>query len=91
MNQLTRNLACEWASHDIRVNAVAPWYTDTLLARQVLQDKVFEGQVLSRTPMNRIGRPCEVAGILPTSTTFAFIAHDHRCTHGLLHSEHHPL
>ena len=35
MNQLTRNLACEWARDGIRVNTVAPWYTATDLANQV--------------------------------------------------------
>lgn len=35
MNQLTRNLACEWALDSIRVNAVAPWYIRTDLAEQV--------------------------------------------------------
>jgi NAD(P)-dependent dehydrogenase (short-subunit alcohol dehydrogenase family) len=35
MNQLTRNLACEWAP-EVRVNAVAPWYISTELAQQVM-------------------------------------------------------
>lgn len=35
MNQMTRNLACEWAPA-VRVNAVAPWYISTELAQQVL-------------------------------------------------------
>jgi NAD(P)-dependent dehydrogenase (short-subunit alcohol dehydrogenase family) len=26
MNQLTKNLACEWAQDGIRCNTVAPWY-----------------------------------------------------------------
>jgi Tropinone reductase 1 len=58
---LTRNLAVEWARWDIRVNAVAPWYIDTPLARQVLDDPDYRRQVLERTPMGRVGRPGEVA------------------------------
>lgn len=61
INQLTKNLACEWAKDGIRVNAVAPWYTATPLANQVLQDKAFRDSVLSRTPMRRVGEPGEVA------------------------------
>jgi Tropinone reductase 1 len=59
--QLTRNLAVEWASLDIRVNAVAPWYIDTPLARQVLDDPDYAAAVIERTPMGRVGRPEEVA------------------------------
>lgn len=59
--QLTRNLAVEWASEGIRVNAVAPWYIDTPLARQVLDDATYAEAVLARTPMGRVGTPEEVA------------------------------
>ncbi|MGD8481401.1 MAG: SDR family oxidoreductase [Gammaproteobacteria bacterium] len=61
MIQMTRNLAVEWASDHIRVNAVAPWYIDTPLARQVLEDDDYRAAVLDRTPMGRIGEPAEVA------------------------------
>ena len=62
LNQMTRNLAVEWAGDGIRVNAVAPWYIDTPLARQVLSDPDYKQAVLDRTPLKRIGRPEEVAG-----------------------------
>eukprot|EP00898_Chlorokybus_atmophyticus_P002185 jgi/Chlat1/2968/Chrsp2S04700 len=61
LNQLTRGLACEWAQDNIRVNAVAPWYIDTPLARPVLEDPVRLGEILARTPMRRVGQPPEVA------------------------------
>ena len=59
--QLTKNLAVEWAPMNIRVNAVAPWYIDTPLARQVLDDPQYKAAVLERTPMGRVGEAEEVA------------------------------
>lgn len=35
INQLTKNLACEWAKDNIRSNAVAPWYIRTSLVEKV--------------------------------------------------------
>jgi Tropinone reductase 1 len=70
MIQLTRNLAVEWAPYDIRVNAVAPWYIDTPLARQVLDDDAYLAEVLDRTPMGRVGEAVEVA------RTIAFLCMD---------------
>jgi Tropinone reductase 1 len=61
MVQMTKNLACEWAQEGIRVNAVAPWYIETPLAKQVLKDLDYLKSVLDRTPMHRIGKPEEVA------------------------------
>ena len=61
MIQLTRNCAVEWAQYDIRVNAIAPWYIDTPLARQVMDDDQYLADILDRTPMGRVGKPEEVA------------------------------
>jgi len=64
MNQLTRNLAGEWAADGIRVNSVAPWYINTPLARQVLENEDYRNEVLSRTPMGRVGEINEVASLV---------------------------
>lgn len=61
VTQLTRYLAVEWAKDNIRVNAVAPWYIKTPLTEPVLSVKENLEKILSRTPMNRIGNPEEVA------------------------------
>ena len=36
INQLTKNLACEWAKDNIRSNAVAPWYIKTSMVEKVI-------------------------------------------------------
>ncbi len=64
MNQLTKNLAVEWAPDGIRVNGVAPWYIQTPLASPVLADPEALRRILSRTPMGRTGQPDEVAGVV---------------------------
>jgi Tropinone reductase 1 len=63
MNQMTRNLAAEWATDGIRVNCIAPWYIHTPLADQVLQNETYFQAVIERTPMRRVGEPEEVAGL----------------------------
>lgn len=64
MNQLTGNWACEWGLHGIRVNCVAPWYIQTELAAQVLQDEEYRRRVIERTPLGRVGHPQEVAALV---------------------------
>jgi len=62
--QLTRNLAVEWASVGIRVNAVAPWYIKTPLAKPVLDVEAYRTAVIERTPLGRVGEPEEVASVV---------------------------
>lgn len=64
--QLTKNLAVEWAADNIRVNAIAPWYTKTPLVASLLENQEYLDEVLSRTPIKRVAEPEEVA------TTVAF-------------------
>jgi Tropinone reductase 1 len=63
MNQFTKNIAAEWAQDNIRANAIVPWYIRTPLAQQVLKNKEYLDDVLSRTPMKRVGEPEEVANL----------------------------
>lgn len=62
--QLTRHLAVEWAPFNIRVNAVSPWYIETPLAAPVLSQHDRLAKILARTPMNRVGKPEEVASLV---------------------------
>ncbi|KAI6671070.1 hypothetical protein NL676_005955 [Syzygium grande] len=64
MNQLTKNLACEWAKDNIRSNSVAPWFIMTPLAEPVLSDKKFHEEVIARTPFGRTGEPEEVSSLV---------------------------
>ena len=70
VHHLTRTLAAEWASRGVRVNAVAPTYIDTPLTRFGMEDPQLKEAWLSMTPMQRVGRPDEVASVV------AFLASD---------------
>jgi 3-oxoacyl-[acyl-carrier protein] reductase len=60
--QLTRTLGCEWARHNINVNAIAPGYIKTQLVTDLLAKGVYdEKELAKRTPAGRLGECEEVA------------------------------
>ena len=60
---MTRYLAVEWALENIRVNSIEPWYIDTPLVRSVLDDEEKKANIISQTPMGRIGNTSEISGV----------------------------
>ena len=60
---LTLNLAREWATKNIRVNALSPGFFPAEQNRKVLtQDRVEN--VMRHTPMQRFGVPAELSGAI---------------------------
>jgi gluconate 5-dehydrogenase/2-deoxy-D-gluconate 3-dehydrogenase len=60
----TRALACEWAAHGVRVNAVAPTFARTRLTEPLLADETMTERLLADTPMGRFAEPEEVAAAI---------------------------
>lgn len=60
---LARNLALEWGPSKVRVNSIAPGLIDTDFAKALTQDPERLARVEARTPLRRIGRPEEIAGV----------------------------
>lgn len=58
---LTKTLALEWAKHNINVNAVAPTFTKTEMAKHVLENKKKYEAIISNIPLKRMAEPMEVA------------------------------
>lgn len=61
LSHLTRLLALEWATHGIRVNAVAPTFIETELTASTLSDPEMSSRLLARIPLGRWGQPDDVA------------------------------
>lgn len=61
--QLARNLAVEWGPRNVRVNAISPGLVDTEFARPLSTDVAVLQRRLAATPLRRMGRPEEVAGV----------------------------
>ena len=62
--QLTKAVALALAPHNIRVNAVGPGSIDTEMMAGVNANPAAMKMVMSRTPLQRVGRPREIADVV---------------------------
>ncbi|WP_338669423.1 SDR family NAD(P)-dependent oxidoreductase [Pseudodesulfovibrio methanolicus] len=65
INNLTRELALEWAQYNINVNAVAPTFVETNLTRPMFEEKEFRDYVRANILFDRLAVPADIsAGVL---------------------------
>jgi gluconate 5-dehydrogenase len=63
LKMLTRNLATEWAKHNIQVNGIGPGYFATSQTEPIRMDgHPFNEFIINRTPAARWGNPEDLAG-----------------------------
>ncbi len=62
---MVRGLATEWAPDGIRVNGVAPGYTETPLMQEAVASGLLDmSQMLARVPMHRVASTSEIAAVM---------------------------
>ncbi|MHA1449589.1 MAG: SDR family NAD(P)-dependent oxidoreductase, partial [Candidatus Hodarchaeales archaeon] len=62
---MVNQLAVEWATQGIRINAIAPsWFPSHMTRHFTNEDSPFYEEIISRIPMGRIGKPVELKGVV---------------------------
>lgn len=61
IDRMTKSLAYEWAGYNIRVNAIAPGYTETELTFD--KNPEYIDYWMSATPVGRFGKPIEIGAL----------------------------
>jgi len=61
---MAKSLGCEWGSHKINVNAIAPTIFRTALTQWMFDDQAFYKNFLKRIPIGRLGEPEDFIGTL---------------------------
>lgn len=59
---MSKALALELGPHGIRVNTLCPTFIDTPMTHDWLASPAFRDQVLTKIPLGRVGRACDVMG-----------------------------
>ena len=63
MKMMTRSLAIELAPFGITINSIAPGAIETPINRKLLNDASKLKALLENIPLNRLGKPQDVAGV----------------------------
>jgi acetoacetyl-CoA reductase len=63
MHGFTKALALEAANKGVTVNTISPGYIGTKMVTAISKD-ILDGKILPQIPLNRLGRPDEVAGLI---------------------------
>lgn len=59
---MTRAMACEWAEHRIRINAIIPGYVETALVRTLISEgKIDAAKLRRRIPLGHLAQPEDIA------------------------------
>jgi NAD(P)-dependent dehydrogenase (short-subunit alcohol dehydrogenase family) len=58
---LTRNMALDYARHQVRVNCVCPGFVRTPMAKALLENPIKEKRLVDTHPLGRLGTPEDVA------------------------------
>lgn len=64
MLTLTKSLAKAWAAEGIRVNGIAPGYTDTRMSSIITEDPAYYERTLGYVPMGRWATTAEQASVV---------------------------
>ncbi len=62
LKMLTKQMAVEWAKHNIQANAIGPGYFATEMNTALIENPEFDAWVKGRTPAGRWGEPGELVG-----------------------------
>ena len=77
----TRNLSIELAPLGITINYIAPGAIETPINKNLLNDPAKLGPLLENIPLNRLGKPEDVAGVAAFLGLLRLRLHDRHHRH----------